>query len=170
MKLSRAMPILRPLPIGTKDLGVISRMGKWIISIRQWEVMEDFYYLYEGRELVIPKGFIFDGASIPRIFWTILSPTGLLLIPSMFHDYAYKYDYLWEVICGLRVKYKEGAGKGAWDFLFYTLGQQINGVHFANLVAWGALTLGGWFAWLSKRKVVPYESGIKERGVELKED
>jgi hypothetical protein len=164
------MPILRPLPIETKKLNPISRMGKWAVSTRRWEVVEDFYYTYKGFELVIPKGFIFDGASIPRIFWTFLHPTGLLLIPSMFHDFAYAHDFLWQRLHGFRIKYKEGAGKGFWDLLFMHLGQQINGVHFVNLIAWSALTLGGWLAWLSKRKAPPYETDIKKRGVELDED
>ena len=45
-------------------------------------------------EYVIPKGFQFDGASIPKFLHTWLSPTGVLLMGGLVHDYAYKYATL----------------------------------------------------------------------------
>jgi hypothetical protein len=34
------------------------------------------YQFNDGRSLIIPKGFIYDGGSIPRIFWSIVPPFG----------------------------------------------------------------------------------------------
>ena len=31
------------------------------------------------------------------LLWFFLSPTGLLLIPGLFHDYGYRYDQLWHL-------------------------------------------------------------------------
>jgi hypothetical protein len=44
--------------------------------------------LKDGTEIILPADFELDGASIPRIFWGILSPVGLLLIPGLIHDYT----------------------------------------------------------------------------------
>jgi len=44
---------------------------------------------------IIPAGFIFDGASIPRLFWSILSPTGYLFLAGLIHDFIYKHKFLW---------------------------------------------------------------------------
>ena len=37
----------------------------------------------------IPVGFISDGASIPVIFWSLLSPFGPWFHPALFHDWGY---------------------------------------------------------------------------------
>ncbi len=42
----------------------------------------------------------------------ILSPTGVLFIPGLIHDFAYRYDYLWAVNSkGEPVKYKTNPGQ-----------------------------------------------------------
>ena len=46
----------------------ISPIWKW-----EWEVLEKFTY-YGRKKIVIKKGFIFDWASIPRIFYMIGTP------------------------------------------------------------------------------------------------
>ena len=43
----------------------------------------------DGREVVVPKGFVTDFASIPRLFWSILRPDGEYTYPAIIHDYLY---------------------------------------------------------------------------------
>lgn len=46
---------------------------------RKFKVIENFTYYREKNQdevLCVPKGFITDFASIPRIFWNIYPPTG----------------------------------------------------------------------------------------------
>ena len=76
------MPKLTPLIIDTKDQpSFLRKMVVFLACPRRWHLEEDWkYQLNPETTLVIEKGFIFDGASVPRIFWAILSPTGLLLI------------------------------------------------------------------------------------------
>ena len=52
--------------------------------------------LDDGLELVTPKGFETDGASVPRLFWAIpgFSPFGPLLYGAGPHDQGYQYQYL----------------------------------------------------------------------------
>jgi len=162
------MPILRPLPIATKHELPWTRIWNWATSIRQWEVMEDWLYLLPGTNIrvVIPKTFIFDGASIPRPLWGVLSPTGLLLVPGLVHDFGYRYDYLWvRDDNGQYYRYEERAGRRIWDKLFYQIGDDINGMSMLDGMAWGALGLGGWLAWKKNRqRHAPelYPKGYKE--------
>lgn len=149
------MPKLRPIPIKTREHPVAVRVWRWITSIRKWKVTDDWEFKLPDDEpsIVIPRGFVFDGASIPRPLWGILSPTGLLLIPGLIHDFAYRYDYLWAIDSeGRAYKYREKSGRGVWDSLFRKVGKQVNGMAFIDLLAWAALALLGWWSWMSNRR------------------
>lgn len=44
-----------------------------------------------GNEIIVPKGFITDLASVPRFFWSIFPPTKAIYVyPSILHDYLYQ--------------------------------------------------------------------------------
>ncbi len=149
------MPVLQPIPIRTKKVpSLICRIYIWIFSIRKWRVKEEWsYQLPDGKTIVIPAGFEFDGASIPRPLWMLLSPTGLLLIPGLIHDYAYRYDKLvYRDEEGNLIDYQKGAGKAHWDKLFRDVGIQVNGIAFIDVLAWLALLVGGWFTWWKHRR------------------
>ena len=91
---------------------------------------------------------------IPRIFWGILAPAGLLLIPGLVHDFAYRYDYLLRHPRngGPLEKYKMGAGRRYWDDLFRDVAIGVNGFKIINRVAWLALRVGGCLAWGKRRR------------------
>lgn len=149
------MPKLIPVPIKTRHEQIWIRIWRWITSIRKWELIEDWEYKLSDDEpvIVIPKGFIFDGASIPRPLWGLLSPTGLLLIPGLIHDFAYRYDYLWALDpAGSVYKYKQNSGQWFWDSMFRRVGLAVNGIAFIDTLAWFFLAVFGWWAWMSNRK------------------
>ena len=149
------MPKLIPIPIETKGKSIFIRIWRWITSIRKWELTEDWEFKLPDDEpvVVIPKGFIFDGASIPRPLWGILSPTGLLMIPGLIHDFAYRYDYLWALDSeGRAYKYKEKSGQWAWDSMFRRVGLKVNALAFIDTLAWIVLAVLGWWSWMSNRK------------------
>ena len=56
---------------------------------RIFEVIEDFRYRSERGLITVPSGFLTDGASIPRIFWNILSPFGSYFPAALIHDFLY---------------------------------------------------------------------------------
>lgn len=151
---TNAMPALKPIPIPTKNQkSLLRKILVSIFEVRRWELIDNWLYQLDGHRIVIPKGFRFDGASIPRPFWAFLSPVGLLLIPGLIHDYAYKYDLLWEIdINGCPQRYKEGAGKEYWDGIFKRVGDDVNGHMLINLISWFALLCGGRGAWDEHRK------------------
>ncbi len=148
------MPKLHPIPIETKNQPFYIRLWRWITTIRKWELLEDWQYtLRDGTSILIPQGFKFDGASIPRPLWGLLSPVGLLLIPGLIHDYAYKFDELIAVTGqGDRVPYKPQAGRNFWDRLFLDVAIDVNGFALIDTLAWAAISLFGWIPWKKRRE------------------
>jgi len=159
------MPKLAPLPIPTTNQpSALHRLVAYVTEVRQWQVVENWEFEFEGKTFVIPAGFVFDGASIPRPLWGILSPTGILLIPGLIHDFGYRYDYVWtrsEDSDNGFAKTDRGAGRHHWDGIFFRVGTRINNLFYVNWLAAAALTLMGWLAWNNNRKrnepeVYPY--------------
>ncbi len=147
------MPVLRPVPIMTKGLSFWKRIYRWAVSKREWRLEEDWFYtLDEKRKILITKGFSFDGASVPRIFWTFISPVGLFLIPALIHDYAYYFNKLICIEDGKEISDMKEIGKIKYDNLFVKITNDVNGISFIGYVAWLFLFIGGWWAWYRHRK------------------
>ena len=91
---AETMPDLKPVPIKTKGKGFWKGIVMWLLSTRNWEITKDWKYKINGNEYIIPAGFVFDGASIPKFLRTFFSPVGVLLMGGLVHDYAYKYAAL----------------------------------------------------------------------------
>ena len=141
-------PVMRPIRIATKGKGFFKMIMMWILGTRHWEIANDFEYELNGTKYVIPAGFKFDGASIPKFLHTFLSPVGVLLLGGLVHDYAYKYAAL---------KPKKGAvlllDQKKSDEIFRDINIEINGFYFMNYLAYWSLRLGGFMAWNKHRKV-----------------
>jgi len=60
---------------------------------RQWLITAPFtYQLADGSgEIRVPADMVTDFASIPRILWTILAPTGSYGKAAVLHDYLYRH-------------------------------------------------------------------------------
>jgi hypothetical protein len=145
------MPIIKPIQIRTRQKNSFKAVYIWITSRRKWMLMEDFFCIINDKKVIIEAGFVFDGASILRIFWAVLSPTGLLLLPSLIHDYIYTHGYL---------KYRNDNTLSKWvindrryaDELFRDSATAVNGMKFINYIAWIALYLFAGFAWHNSEK------------------
>jgi hypothetical protein len=143
-------PMMMPLRIATKGKGFFSMIKMWLLGTRHWEIAKDFYFEISGEKFVIPKGFKFDGASIPKFLHTFLSPVGVLLIGGLIHDYAYKYETL------LKDGKKETMGiitQKKADQIFRDINIEVNGFFLMNYLAYYSLRLGGFLAWNKHRKV-----------------
>ena len=143
-------PLMKPLRIATKDKGFFKMILMWLLGVRHWEIAKDFEYELNGNKYVIPAGFIFDGASIPKFLHTFLSPVGVLLIGGLVHDYAYKY-------AALKPKSKKDAilllDQKKSDQIFRDINIEINGFYLMNYLAYWSLRVGGFMAWNKHRKV-----------------
>ena len=150
-----AMPSLKPVPIPTKkQKSLLHKLVVFVFNVRKWELAENWHYeIDEETKLILPKGFRFDGASIPKPLWALLSPVGLLLIPGLLHDYGYTYNQIWKLgNDGCPVAYQKGAGKDYWDRLFKDVGNESNGLWLLNLIAWAAIRMGGRERWNEHRE------------------
>jgi len=146
---SKGMPCMKPIPILTKDKGFFGGIWVWLMVTRKWEITKDFHYSINNQDLIVPKGFVFDGASVPKFFRSWLSPMGVLLIGGLVHDYGYKYQTL------LRKGKKTCYGlkrQRAMDVIFRDINIQVNGFKMINYLAYYALRLGGFLAWKGHRK------------------
>ena len=145
----KGMPHIKPLPIKTKGKGFWKAIVMWLLSTRNWELTQDWKYNIDGTEYVIPKGFTFDGASIPKFLRTFFSPVGVLLIGGLVHDYMYKYTH-----------WKPVRAKGALlvvdqkraDQIFRDINIVVNGFYTMNYLAYWSLRIGGFVAWNGHRK------------------
>ena len=143
-------PTMRPIPIKTKGKGFFTMIKMWLLGTRHWEIANDFDYEVNGEKFIIPAGFKFDGASIPKFLHPFLSPVGVLLIGGLVHDYAYKYETL------LKKNKTDTLGtisQKRADEIFRDIGIGVNGFYLMNYLAYWSLRLGGFMAWNKHRKV-----------------
>ena len=120
-----------------------------LLSTRNWEITKDWKYNIDGKEYVIPAGFIFDCASIPKFLRTFFSPVGVLLMGLLVHDYAYTYQTLLmknkkDTLCVISQK--------SSDELFRDININVNGFYLMNYLAYWSLRIGGFVAWNGHRK------------------
>ena len=144
---SNKMPVLIPIPIKTKGKGFWKGILLWLLGVRHWELAEDYNYELNDKEYVIPAGFKFDGASIPKFLHTFLSPVGVLLLGGLVHDYAYKYAALQPKKGELLLLDQKKA-----DEIFRDINIEVNGFYFMNYLAYWSLRIGGFIAWNGHRK------------------
>ena len=152
------LPHLQPLKIATKGKGFWKGIVMWLLSTRNWEITRDWQYKIDGEDYVIPAGFTFDGASIPKFLRTFFSPVGVLLVGGLVHDYAYKYKTL------LKVDKKSTMGELTQkraDEIFRDINIIVNGFYTMNRLAYWSLRLGGFVAWNGHRKRNSKIPGIK---------
>jgi hypothetical protein len=144
------LPHLQPVRIATKGKGFWKGIIMWLLTTRNWVTTKDWKYKINDVEYVIPAGFQFDGASIPKFLRTFFSPVGVLLIGGLVHDYMYKYTAckpLNKKDPLLLVDQKKA------DQIFRDINIEVNGFYFMNYLAYWSLRLGGFVAWNGHRKV-----------------
>jgi len=154
----KEMPTLKPVPIPTKGKGFWKGIVMWLLSTRNWILTEDWKYNIDGEEYVIPAGFQFDGASIPKFLRTFFSPVGVLLIGGLVHDYAYKYKTL------LKKNKEDTMGELTQkraDEIFRDINIIVNGFYTMNRLAYWSLRAGGFVAWNGHRKRNAKIKGVK---------
>lgn len=121
---------------------------------------EDYIYYWIKNDtkyrITIPAGFVYDGASAPRIVWTIsgIIPDGLIRAAALVHDWIYRYtgklpdgshqylnkNDLWANIHG------RWARKDA-DRLFARIMREANVPKSKRRLAYRAVRFFGWFSW-----------------------
>lgn len=159
------MPKLQPYAIKTKQFSFFSKLWKLLFRKRQWQLIDDWHYILPNkRVIIIPKGFVFDGSSYPAIVWLFYSPTGLLLIPVILHDFCFQYNYLWAVQNDRVFKFKQGCGFFKWSALIRNVGIKRNELVLIDYLTWLMCVTCGWVNWLTfqkKNKIELFPIGYK---------
>jgi hypothetical protein len=73
-------------------VGVLYAMAPSLQNKKDLWYTDDEFTFYIGaitdnKYVTVPKGFITDGASVPRIFWSIFPPWGVYGQAAIVHDY-----------------------------------------------------------------------------------
>jgi len=59
-------------------------------ATKNYEVVEDYTYQAGTYSITVPKGFVYDRASIPRVFWVLIDKDSLSNVAPLFHDLLYR--------------------------------------------------------------------------------
>ena len=117
-------------------------------SGKMWLLDEDWNFEALGSTITIPRGFVWDLASIPRIFWIVkgFAPMELSTAAPLLHDFL----YVWEGLPPAdSVNPYRAYSRSEADRLFRLI-MKAEGVGRARrTLAWLAVRLGGYFSWRS---------------------
>lgn len=152
LPLMRPVPLAIPLQVEWWNLWGKIKIVAYRAKTRKWVIVEDYLFTIpwlDNVEVCIPKGFEFDGASIPRPLWPFMSPTGLMFIPGLFHDCGYRYNSWMDK--NYNPIFKD-AGKYFFDENFRKMGKYINESYITSNIAWAALWIFGFLGWNAGRK------------------
>lgn len=142
------------------------------VGEREYRLEEHYHctFFLSGHDLArlaIDKGFTYDGASVPRILWTLsgLTPDGLLRAASLVHDFIYVHkgkvpgvelcvqtvNSQGEVIgAGWRKKNRVKVSRRRCDAIFLDMMISAGMRRRKAYMAWIAVRLAGWVLWIRK--------------------
>lgn len=112
------------------------------LSGDRWIVRRDFHYFHDSGLIVVPKGFITDFDSVPRLPVVYLMAKNWATKSALVHDYLYKQGRL----NGKKISRKQA------DFIFHdAMGHEHLLPRRQNIIFAG-VRVGGWRAWGKHRK------------------
>ena len=66
-------------------------MVTYLVAERTWLLEEAYAYQDGPTRILIPAGFKFDLASVPRLLWSLIAPFDLSIAAPLLHDFLYRY-------------------------------------------------------------------------------
>lgn len=134
------------LPVPDPENRFIGWIAVEYIDGKDWRLLQDFGYRTEtGEVTTVRKEFIFDFASVPRIFQWLYPAPGDSQNPygvaALVHDWLYAH----RKIAGHPVTRREA------DALFYEILRYVGCRRTLCWTMWAAVRVGGWWPW-NRRK------------------
>lgn len=112
-----------------------------LVGKNKWKVYEKFEYhigSYPSQKVVeVPVGFITDFASVPRIFWFLISPIDKHGKAAVIHDYLY---------------YTKIYSRKEADKIFLECLKVLGVTTWKQYTMYYAVRYFGWWAWYMKRR------------------
>jgi len=106
-----------------------------------WKLMTAFTYdvgeLGGSDSIVIPKGFVTDFGSVPRVLWSIVSPIGKCVGAYVLHDWLY---------------FTQERSRFVSDAILLEAMEVLGVNRFQRWLVFRGVRLGGWVAWKQRRK------------------
>lgn len=127
-----------------------------------YRLVRDYTYKWEKGgveyEIVIPAGFEYDGASVPRIVWTLagIVPDGLIRGAALVHDYIYRYKgkfppnrWFWRASGGDLAPVESGKSlsRAEADALFYRIMREAGMSRYRAALAYVGVRAFGMLSW-----------------------
>jgi hypothetical protein len=63
----------------------------YLVASRTWLLEQAYAYRDGPHRIVVPAGFEFDLASVPRSLWSLIAPFELSIAAPLLHDFLYRY-------------------------------------------------------------------------------
>jgi len=145
-------PIMQAVPTKIENNWFLE-IFKFFMFRRKWKIREDYcLWVPElARWIFIPAYFIFDGASVPKLLNGIYSPTGMLLLGAVPHDFGYRYKGLFHIDHNGKIYFVEYSKKQL-DHIFEILNTYESGMAKASYLATKLLGVVGYLGWWGNRK------------------
>jgi hypothetical protein len=116
------------------------------INCDQYELLETYVCPISG--VVVDKGFIYDGASIPRALWTItgIRPDGGYRAGATVHDWIYRHKGRVRVR-NAGIEKPAAISRSEADRIFRRLMADSGVSAYRAWLAWSGVRLFGWAPW-----------------------
>jgi hypothetical protein len=124
---------------------------------RRWKLTAHFEYRIgspDGLETVyVPKGFITDFASIPRILWVPLPPTGKYGKAAVLHDCLYVHPHFYRVHPETRqILSSYSINRAQADAILNEAMGVLKVPRATRWLIYAGVRAGGWAPWANYRK------------------
>ena len=135
------------------------------ISNDLYRLEEDYFYSWEEEHyksgITVFGGFMHDGASVPRLTWSIsgLRPDGLIRAAALVHDWIYRHKG--ELPADSQTYYDNNCNdwepcfgkisRAKADHLFLKIMKESGMSSWKSKLAYRAVRLFGWYYWRKNR-------------------
>lgn len=147
------LPKTQSLPLDSNEKGIFREIKIWLVDIQDEVFLEDYYFYLDwlpNKPIIkIPKGFKFNGASVPKYLRNFFSPKGILYTGSIFHDFSYQY---WGLITIDNEVINYNCEREFCDQLFRDFNRKVFKLKVISYVAWLAVRVAGIRGWKSYRR------------------
>lgn len=109
---------------------------------RLFRLISRFRYHSSFGTITVPRNFETDGASIPRVFWNILSPFGDYFPAAVIHDFLYS-------------PYNTEFDRAEADYIFREAMYHLGVPWFRRDLIYAAVRACGWACFKAHTKTLP---------------
>ena len=147
-------PVVQAVYTPTPKRSWWRKIANFMTYRRKFKVREDYILWIPSlaRYIFVPRYFIYDGASVPKVLNGLFNPTGMLLLGALPHDFGYRYQGLFFVNPDTREIQFGAFSKKQLDQIFKDLCTYESGMKVASGAATMTLSVFGFMGWGQNRK------------------